>query len=102
MPGIAVVGPEFVGRPGVAAWDPLRIVLDVRGTGRTGYEVAEALEPAYDVQAELATQATIVLLVGLAEEPVALERVGGDVEEVVKRISRPGRRSRRSSRRRRR
>jgi arginine decarboxylase len=90
VPGIAVLGPEFVGKPGVASWDPLRIVLDVRGTGRTGYEVAGALEHSYDVQTELATQATLVLLVGIAESPVALERVGGDVEEVVKRISRPG------------
>jgi lysine decarboxylase len=90
VPGIALIGEDFIGRPGVAGWDPLRIVLDVRATGCTGYEVAEALEHAYDVQAELATQATVVLLVGLAEQTVALERVAGDVEEVVKRISRPG------------
>jgi arginine decarboxylase len=90
VPGVAVLGPELVGRPGVVDWDPLRIVLDVRGTGCTGYEVARALEHAYDVQTELATQATVVLLVGLGEQPVALERVAGDVEEVVKRIQRPG------------
>ena len=90
IPGLKVLGPEFVGRPGVASWDPLRIVLDVRGTGCTGYEVAQALEQAYDLQTELATQATVVLLVGLGESPVALERAGGDIEEIVKRISRPG------------
>ena len=90
VPGIRVVGKELVGRPGVADWDPLRIVLDVRGTGNTGYEVADALRHSYDVQVELATQATLVLLVGLAESAVALERVGGDVEEIVKRIERPG------------
>jgi arginine decarboxylase len=90
VPGISVVGPEMVGQPGVADWDPLRIVLDVRETGRTGYDVEAALRQSYDVHAELATQATVVLLVGLAEQPVALERVGGDVEEVVKRIQAPG------------
>jgi arginine decarboxylase len=26
IPGCAVVGESFVGRPGVAGWDPLRIV----------------------------------------------------------------------------
>ena len=31
--GVDVIGEEFVGRPGVADWDPLRIVIDVRGTG---------------------------------------------------------------------
>ena len=45
-PGAGVVGEEFVGRPGVAGWDPLRIVIDVRGTGCTGYEVAAALRGA--------------------------------------------------------
>ncbi len=88
-PGVAVLGPEFVGRPGVAAWDPLRIVLDVRGTGRTGYEVADALRNTYDGNIELATHATIVLLVGIAEQPHALERVAGDIDEVVKAIAAP-------------
>jgi len=87
VPGIALIGPELVGRPGVAAWDPLRIVLDVRATGRSGYEVAEALRHSYDVQAELATHATVVLLAGIAESPAVLERMAGDVDETVKRIT---------------
>jgi lysine decarboxylase len=86
-PGIALIGPELVGRPGVADWDPLRIVLDVRATGRSGYEVAEALRHRYDVQAELATHATVVLLAGVAEQPAALERMAGDVDETVKAIT---------------
>jgi lysine decarboxylase len=89
-PGIDVVGPELVGRPGVVDWDPLRIALDVRETGRTGYEVADALRGAYDVNIELATQATMVLVVGLAESPVALERVAGDLDEIVKRLEAEG------------
>jgi lysine decarboxylase len=87
VPGIALIGPELVGRPGVAGWDPLRIVLDVRATGRSGYEVAEALRHGYDVQAELATHATVVLLAGIAESPAVLERMAGDVDETVKRIT---------------
>ncbi|MDX6641969.1 MAG: arginine decarboxylase [Solirubrobacteraceae bacterium] len=87
VPGIALIGPELVGQPGVADWDPLRIVLDVRATGRSGYEVADALRDGYDVQAELATHATVVLLAGIAEDPDALERMAGDVDETVKRIT---------------
>ena len=89
-PGIAVVGPEQVGRPGVADWDPLRIVIDVTGLGRTGYEVSQALRNSYDVQPELATQATMVLIVGIAEDPKALERVAGDIDEIAKLIRREG------------
>lgn len=93
IPGIEIVGESAVGQPGVFAADPLRIVLDVRGTGRTGYEVAEALRNSYDVQPELATQATILFLLGVAEKPEALVRLAGDLDEVVKRIAAPGRSS---------
>lgn len=87
VPGLALIGPELVGRPGVAGWDPLRIVLDVRATGRSGYEVADALRRTYDVQPELATHATVVLLAGIAESAETLARMAGDVEEVVKQIT---------------
>jgi arginine decarboxylase len=90
-PGITTIGEDFVGRPGVAAYDPLRLVLDTRGTGCTGYEVAEALRHAYDVQPELATVATIVCVLGLGQPADALVRFAGDVDEIVKRIRRPGR-----------
>jgi len=90
IPGIALVDGDFVGRPGVAGWDPMRLVVDVRGTGCTGYEVAEALRGAYDVQPELATHATMVLLLGIAQSPLSLERVAGDLDEIVKRIAREG------------
>jgi arginine decarboxylase len=87
IPCLGLVDATFVGRPGIAGYDPLRIVVDVRETGRTGYEVAEALRRSYDVIPELATQATIVFLVGLAERRKTLLRLAGDLEEVVKRIA---------------
>ena len=75
----------LVGRMGVAGYDPLRIVLDVRGTGRTGYEIADELRRSYDVHVELPMQATIVFVVGLGDTAAALRRLAGDVDEVVKR-----------------
>jgi arginine decarboxylase len=89
-PGIETIDYDFVGRPGVAAYDPLRLVLDTRATGRTGYEVADALRNAYDVQPELATVATIVCVLGIGQPMEALVRFAGDVDEIVKRIIRPG------------
>ena len=68
----------------------MRIVVDVRGTGCTGYEVADTLRRSYDVHVELPTQATIVLVVGLADTAKALRRLAGDIEETVKRIAKPG------------
>jgi arginine/lysine/ornithine decarboxylase len=90
IPGIAMVDASLVGRMGVAGYDPLRIVLDVRGTGRTGYEIADALRRSYDVHLELPMQATVVFIVGLGEPAATLRRLAGDVEETVKRIAEPG------------
>jgi lysine decarboxylase len=90
IPGCRVVGDEQVGRPGVAARDPLRLVIDVRGTGASGYVVAEALRANFDTQVELATEATIVLVLGIDEQPRELERFTFDLETVVSRLERPG------------
>ena len=85
-----VVGRELVGQPGVAGWDPLRIVIDVRATGCSGYEVAAALRSAYDVHVELATHATMVLVLGLGQPADALDRFTHDFATTVRRIERPG------------
>ena len=88
--GLALVDSALVGRMGVAGYDPLRIVIDVRGTGRTGYEIADALRRSYDVHVELPMQATIVFVVGLGESVAALRRLAGDLEETVVRLTEPG------------
>jgi lysine decarboxylase len=88
--GCAVLGEDSLDLPGVAAWDPLRIVIDVRGTGCTGYEVAAALRGSYDIYVELAAQATLVLILGIGQPVEPLERFTHDFAETVRRISRPG------------
>jgi lysine decarboxylase len=90
VPGCAVLDESFVGRPGIAGWDPLRIVIDVRGTGRTGYDVSAALRNSYDIYVELATHATLVLVLGIGQPVDALERLAHDFAETVRQIQRPG------------
>ncbi|MFZ0090200.1 MAG: aminotransferase class I/II-fold pyridoxal phosphate-dependent enzyme [Solirubrobacteraceae bacterium] len=89
IPGCAVVGEGMVGRPGIAGWDPLRIVIDVRGTGSTGYELAAELRAAHDIYVELATHATLVLVLGLGQPVEPLERFAHDFAEAVRLLSRP-------------
>jgi lysine decarboxylase len=89
IPGCAVVGEQLVGRPGIAGWDPLRVVIDVRGTGATGYELAAELRAAYDIYVELATHATLVLVLGMGQPVEPLERFAHDFAEAVRALSRP-------------
>ena len=88
--GCGVVGEELVGRPGVAGHDPMRIVIDVRGTGRSGYEVSDALRRGSDVHVELATHATIVLVLGISQPVASLDRFAHDLAAELDEIRRPG------------
>jgi len=89
VPGCTVVGDHLVGRPGVHGWDPLRLTIDVRGTGCSGYEVAAALRGGSDIHVELATHATLVLVLGVHEQADALERLAHDLGATVAEIARP-------------
>ena len=63
-------------------------MLDVRGTGCTGYELADALRASYDIHVELAQHATIVLVIGIAQPIEPLDRFAHNLGEIVKRVSR--------------
>jgi lysine decarboxylase len=67
IPGLDVLDERFVGRPGVFDYDPLRLAVDVRGTGATGYELATLLREIADVNLELAGENVIVGLFGMGE-----------------------------------
>jgi lysine decarboxylase len=69
-------------------------VIDVRGTGSTGYELAADLRASYDIYVELATHTTLVLVLGLGQPVEPLERFAHDFAEVVRRLARPGERPR--------
>jgi lysine decarboxylase len=49
--------------------------------------VADALRATFDIYPELATHATVVLVLGMAEPIEALERVAHDLGEAVRRIA---------------
>lgn len=85
-PGCALVGEDFVGRLGVTAADPLRIVIDVRDTGCTGYQVAAELRATSDLHVELATDTTVLLVLGIEQPAEPLELFAHDFAETVRRM----------------
>ena len=64
-------------------------MIDVRGTGRTGYDVSAALRAGSDIHVELATHATLVLVLGVHEQVEALERLVHDLGATVADVARP-------------
>ena len=51
---------RIVGRAGVLAYDPLRLVVDVRGTGATGHRIAGLMREQDDIDLELFAENVVV------------------------------------------
>jgi lysine decarboxylase len=65
IPGLDVLDERLAGRPGVAGWDPLRLSIDVRGTGSTGYRLASIARELDDINFELASENVAVAVFGM-------------------------------------
>src|SRR5262249_49480882 len=71
IPGLEVLDERLAGRTSVAAWDPLRLSVDVRGTGATGHRIAELMRERDDIILELFSENVIVAVCGLGETATA-------------------------------
>ncbi len=70
IPGLEVLDERLIGRPGVHDWDPLRLSIDVRGTGSTGTRIATLMREQHDVNLELVSENVIVAVFGAGENAV--------------------------------
>jgi arginine decarboxylase len=71
LPGMDVLDERIAGRPGVFDYDPLRLAVDVRGTGHTGYEIAPLMLELDDINLELFAENVVVAVFGLGEDASA-------------------------------
>jgi lysine decarboxylase len=65
--GLDVLDERLAGRPGVHDYDPLRLAIDVRGTGATGYELGPMLRELGDINLELYGENVMVAVFGMGE-----------------------------------
>jgi arginine decarboxylase len=87
IPGLDVLDERLAGRPGVAGWDPLRLSIDVRGTGTTGYRLAEVARELDDINVELASENVAVAVFGMgAPAKPQAERLLVALRHAVERI----------------
>lgn len=89
IPGLDVLDERMVGRPGIAAWDPLRLAIDVRGTGSDGYRLAKASFYDAGLDLELYTSNVVVAIFGMAEPAAQGERLVAGLREAVRHLE-PG------------
>jgi arginine decarboxylase len=68
IPGLDVLDERLEGRRSIAGWDPLRLSVDVRGTGRSGHRIADAMREADDINLEMASENVVVAVFGLGAD----------------------------------
>ncbi|HEY1855323.1 MAG TPA: aminotransferase class V-fold PLP-dependent enzyme [Solirubrobacterales bacterium] len=83
VPGLEVLDERMIGHPGIAAWDPLRLAVDVRGTGSDGYRLAKAAFYDAGIDLELYTSNVVVAIFGMAEPRAQAERLVTGLREAV-------------------
>jgi lysine decarboxylase len=88
IPGLSVLGEELTERASIAGWDPLRVAIDVRGTGTSGYRLAKTAFESEGIDLELHSENVVVAIFGLAEPPAAAgERLVAAMRAVVGRLA---------------
>ena len=65
--GLDVLDEEIAEARSVHAWDPLRLSVDVRGTGTTGNAIAKILRERHDIWLELYAENVVVAVFGIGE-----------------------------------
>jgi arginine decarboxylase len=88
VPGLDVLDAGLAGQPGVFAYDPLRLAIDVRGTRTSGYELARIVRERDDVHVELAGENVLVAVFGMGERVAAAgERLVAALRRAVDALS---------------
>jgi arginine decarboxylase len=75
LPGCDVLDDRLVGAHGIAAVDPFRLCIDVRGTGVSGYALKELVRENGDVYLELVSDAVLVAIFGMGDDVADGERL---------------------------
>jgi len=70
IPGLEVLDQHLVGRPGVAGWDPLRLGIDVRGTGSSAQRLWKTAFHVANLDLELFSGNVVVAIFGVGESAV--------------------------------
>ncbi|HUA11996.1 MAG TPA: aminotransferase class I/II-fold pyridoxal phosphate-dependent enzyme [Solirubrobacteraceae bacterium] len=86
--GLDVLDERLTERPGVFAYDPLRVAVDVRGIAASGYELAPLLREIGDINLELYGQHVLVAVFGMGER--MLDEAGRFVDALREAAGRVG------------
>lgn len=82
--GVDVLDEREIGRFGIAAWDPFRVAIDVRGTGLAGTDLQVLLREADEVLIELANEHVVVAIWGIGAGARDRERLVAGLRHAIR------------------
>jgi arginine decarboxylase len=83
LPGIRLIGPELDGRPGVAARDETKLIVDVTGLGISGFQAADWLYEHRRVGAEHHDLHHLMFIVTVADDDTSVDRLVAAMRDLV-------------------
>jgi lysine decarboxylase len=75
LPGLKILRPESDPRMAGHLRDPLRLVVNVSGTGWTGYEFEKHLRTEFQVEDEMSDWSSVVYILSPQDDPTAHQRL---------------------------
>ena len=81
--GLHVMGPEIIGQKGCYAYDPTKIVVNVRALGLSGYDTEKILRKQYHLQVELSDLFNIIILVSIGDDANTISYLVQALSEVA-------------------
>jgi arginine decarboxylase len=90
IPGIYCMGPEQIGRPGVAGYDETRIVVHVRQLGLTGYDADHILRERHKIQFDLADHFNLVGTITIGDTERSVDALVNAIAALAKEHSNEG------------
>ncbi len=82
LPGLQVLQPGNDSRMAGHSRDPLRLVVDVGGTGWTGYDVELHLRNDFRVEDEMSDSSNVVFILSPEDDPAALRQLVSGLKSV--------------------
>jgi arginine decarboxylase len=93
LPGLKVLRPESDPRMAGHSRDPLRLVVNVSGTGWTGYDFEKHLRTEFQVEDEMSDWSSVVYILSPQDDPAARERLLAGLRSISDNPKRAGARA---------
>lgn len=87
IPGLVALGGDQCGSFGIAGFDPLRVAIDVSGSGRSGHAINRRLNAVHGVFLELVSERVLVAILGMGAQAVDAARLLQALAETLEALS---------------